>query len=163
IFMALQLTAPTSVTAEAPPVNREVWTRWAKVSYQFPGTARTSGTTLALTWHDGEGRYPPRATLGLPEQVKLPSAGSVLIGEQGTLLIPHGGGSKPKLFPEDRFAAYPFPELPDRNHHITWVDACRGTEQTTSPFAYAGPLTETVLLGTVAIRVPNETLTWNAA
>jgi hypothetical protein len=43
------------------------------------------------------------------------------------------------------------------------VDACRGAGATGSHFGYAGPLTETVLLGTVAIRVPGTKLEWDAA
>jgi predicted dehydrogenase len=162
VFMALGLTAPRSVQAEAAPTNGDSWTRWCKVRYVFPGTQRTSGETLSLTWYDGEGRFPPREALGLSENVKLTQAGSVLRGEKGTLLIPHVGKT-PKLLPEDQFADFQVELLPERNHHVTWVDACRGGAPTTSPFSYAAPLTETVLLGTVAIRVPNETLKWDAA
>ena len=46
---------------------------------------------------------------------------------------------------------------------MSWADACRGADHTTSHFDYAVPLTETVLLGTVAIRLPGETLLWDAA
>ncbi|MFO0825400.1 MAG: hypothetical protein U0792_20155 [Gemmataceae bacterium] len=49
------------------------------------------------------------------------------------------------------------------NHYTGWADACRGEGKTTSNFDYASPLTETVLLGTIAIRVPGETLKWDAA
>ena len=62
VFMALGLTAPTTVRAESSPLNREVWTsgRWS--SYEFPGTERTAGKTLQLTWYDGEGKFPPPRT-----------------------------------------------------------------------------------------------------
>jgi predicted dehydrogenase len=163
IFMALELTAPTTVRAEASAVNHEVWNGWSKVQFVFPRTPRTSGKTLALTWYDGEGRYPPREALGLPADFQLPEAGSVLLGERGTLILPHGLQGMPKLYPVDRFAAFKIQTMPARNHYTSWADACRGADRTTSPFSYAGPLTETVLLGTVAVRVPNETLAWNAA
>jgi predicted dehydrogenase len=162
VFLALQLTSPQTLRAETAPMSREVWPRWSKVHYVFPGTERTSGATLPLTWYDGEGRFPSRAALGLPDGYRLPQAGSVLLGEKGTLVIPHSSPA-PKLFPEDRFADYPYPKPAARNHHFTWVDACRGGAPSTSPFTYAGPLTETVLLGTVAMRVPMETLAWNTA
>jgi predicted dehydrogenase len=160
VFMALGLTAPLTVRAVAPPINREVWTRWSRVSYLFPGTERTAGKTVRLTWYDGEGHYPPQEVLGLPDGYKLPQSGSALLGEQGTLVIPHF--RTPKLFPEEKFADYRLPQLPKRDHYLSWADACRGEDKTTSPFAYAGPLSETVRLGTVAIRVPNTTLTWDA-
>ena len=47
------------------------------------------------------------------------------------------------------------------NHYQQWIDTIRGEDKTTSDFAYAGPLTETVLLGTVACRFPGETLEWD--
>ena len=65
VFMALELTAPTSIRAEAPPINREVWTKSATVHYEFPGTPRTAGETLRLTWHDGEGPFPAPRSAGL--------------------------------------------------------------------------------------------------
>jgi hypothetical protein len=32
-----------------------------------------------------------------------------------------------------------------------------------APFDYSGPLTETVLLGSIAVRFPQTTLAWDAA
>ena len=159
VFMAIDLTAPTTVRAEAPPINREVWTRHSMVEYEFPGTARTAGT-LKLTWYDGEGNKPPRERLGLPDGFELPGAGSLLIGEKGSLVIPHV--AMPQLLPAERFADYKLPDVGGRNHYVSWADACRGEGATTSHFDYSGPLTETVLLGTVAIRIPRETLHWDA-
>ena len=161
VFMALELTAPTTIKAEAPPMNREIWPKWATVAYQFPGTQYTAGSTINVTWYDGEGVFPPRDLLPVPTDTKLPGSGSVLIGEKGTLLIPHVAG--PKLFPSEKFANYGFPEVPQRDHYVSWADACRGADKTTSPFSYSGLLTEAVLLGTIAIRLPGETLQWNAA
>jgi hypothetical protein len=43
------------------------------------------------------------------------------------------------------------------------VDAILGTGQTQANFDYAGPLTEAVLLGSVATRFPKTTLEWDAA
>ncbi|OYV78595.1 MAG: hypothetical protein B7Z73_19550 [Planctomycetia bacterium 21-64-5] len=121
----------------------------------------TAGATLKLTWYEGDGQQPPRELLGVSDSFKLPGAGSVLKGEQGTLVIPHV--AMPQLLPAERFADYKFPEVGERNHYLSWADACRGEGTTTSHFDYAGPLTEAVLLGTVAIRVPHETLQWDAA
>jgi predicted dehydrogenase len=161
VFMALDLTAPTSFKADAPPINKESWTKWATIWYEFPGTKYTKGSSIKVTWYDGEGVTPPRELLGLSEKVKLPGAGSLLIGEKGSLLIPHV--ASPKLFPEEKFADYQFPELPARDHYVSWADACRGVDKTTSHFGYSGPLTEAVLLGTIGIRIPGETFQWNSA
>ncbi len=161
VFMALKLTAPTGIKAEASAMNREVWYKQSKVSYEFPGTALTSGNSIRVTWYDGEGHLPTTEASGLPESFKLPGSGSVLIGEKGSLVIPHVAA--PKLFPEDKFADFKIQMEPSRDHYVSWADACRGEGHTTSHFDYAVPLTETVLLGTIAIRSPGESLTWNAA
>lgn len=161
VFMALELTAPKSVRAEAPPINRETWTRSSIVRYEFPGTARTAGPTLPLTWYDGDGAKPPRDALDLPTGFALPPAGSVLIGEAGSLVVPHV--AMPQLLPAEKFADVKLPEVGGRDHYVSWADACRGEGTTTSAFEYSGPLTEAVLLGTVAIRVARETLQWDAA
>ncbi|MGE0605626.1 MAG: Gfo/Idh/MocA family protein [Pirellulales bacterium] len=160
VFMALKLTAPRTISAVAPLINREVWTKSSTVSYEFPGTEHTSGKTIAVTWYDGEGQFPPREKLGLPDNYALPGSGSVLVGELGSLVIPHV--AMPKLFPEEKFANFEIPVVPARDHYVSWADACRGEDQTTSHFDYSGPLSEAILLGTIAIRLPGQTLTWNA-
>jgi predicted dehydrogenase len=159
VFMALELTAPKTVRAEAPPINREVWTKSATVFYEFPGTSRTAAETLRLTWYEGEGAKPELDALGLPSDFELPRAGSVLLGEKGTLLVPHV--AMPKLLPADKFEKHKMPEPGERDHYVSWADACRGEGKTTSNFDYSGPLTEAVLLGTVAIRTAGEKLAWD--
>ncbi len=42
------------------------------------------------------------------------------------------------------------------------MDACLGGEKTESHFAQTGPMTEAILLGTVAIRVPEVKLEWDS-
>jgi hypothetical protein len=159
VFLALGLTAPATVRAEAPAINREVWTKRSTIHYEFPGTERTAGKTLTLHWYDGEGHFPPAEAHGLPKSYKLPGSGSVLVGEKGSLVVPHV--AMPKLFPEEKFADYKIEVIPAVNHYTSWADACRGDGKTTSSFAYAGPLTEAVLLGSIAIRVPGQTLRWD--
>lgn len=162
VFKSLELTAPVQLVADAPPIKPETWTDRATVRYTFPGTSRTAGDSIHVTWYDAEGAAPPREALdGVPDSFRLPGAGSVLVGEKGSLLIPHV--AMPKLFPEDAFPADQVPQVESVDHYVQWADACRGMDQTTSGFDYAGPLTEAVLLGTVAIRLPGETLQWDAA
>ncbi|KAA5547294.1 Gfo/Idh/MocA family oxidoreductase [Roseiconus nitratireducens] len=161
VFQALQLTAPIELVAEAPPLKPETWTDRATVRYRFPGTARTSGESIAVTWYDAVGVRPPHeVTEHLPGSFDLPSAGSLLIGEKGTLVIPHV--AMPHLFPSEGDGESPLPVVEGVDHYVQWADACRGLGTTTSSFDYSGPLSEAVLLGTVAIRFPGETLQWDA-
>jgi hypothetical protein len=90
----------------------------------------------------------------------LPGSGSAIIGTEGTLLVPHV--EMPRLAPTEKFASFEIPVHEARNHYTSWIDAIRGTDHTTSHFGYSAPLTETVLLGTIAIRHPDTLLTWNA-
>ncbi|QDS91866.1 Inositol 2-dehydrogenase [Roseimaritima multifibrata] len=160
VFKSLKLGSPKKLTAQAPGLFPETWTDWATVHYTFPGTEYTVGDDLSVTWYDGVGVRPPREKLaGIPEGYKLPGAGSVLIGEKGTLVIPHV--AMPKVFPEASFPADKVPVVEGVDHYTQWADACRGVGETTSHFDYAGPLTETVLLGTIGIRFPEQELEWN--
>ena len=160
VFMGLGLTAPISVEAEAPPINTEVWVPRAKVSYRFPGTEHTADTELPLTWYDGQRHRPKRAPLGVPSTYRLPGSGSALVGEGGTMVIPHW--DVPRLFPDEKFRDFEIPQLEDVNHYTGWVDACLDAGKTTSNFHYASPLTEAVLLGAVAIRFPGQPLEWDS-
>ena len=85
----------------------------------------------------------------------------MLIGTEGSLLIPHN--SLPHLLPEEKFRDVKRPVLVPRNHYHHFVDACLGGENTESHFAQTGPMTEAILLGTVAIRAPDQKLEWDSA
>ena len=160
VFTALKLAAPNRVQADAPEINRETWTKWAVVKYEFPKTEYTKGETLKVTWYDGDGITPPRDHLGdIPETFKLPGSGSAIVGEKGTLVVPHV--ALPKLFPEEKFPGE-VEKVAGVDHYVQWADACRGEGRATSHFDYAGNLTEAVMLGTIAIRVPGEELVWDA-
>jgi len=161
VFKSLKLTSPIKLRAEAPALLPESWTDRATVYYEFPGTEYTVGPTLRVTWYDAVGIFPPREKLGdVPANYPLPAAGSVLVGEQGSLLIPHV--AMPKIFPEEKFPTNEMPVIAGVDHYTQWADACRGVGETTSHFDYAAPLTETVLLGTIGIRFPKQELTWDA-
>ena len=47
-------------------------------------------------------------------------------------------------------------------HHQDWVDACKGGDPASSNFDYGGPLTEMVLLGTIAMRFRDDKLLWDS-
>lgn len=171
VFMAVGLTAPTAIEAEATPMNHEVWYTKSTVRWLFPGTPRTAGPTIRVTWYDGQGHKPALDALGLTEADlppgkdgapgALPGSGSVLVGTEASLVVPHVG--MPYYVPTARFAGVAIEPEPARDHYTSWIDAIRGTDRTTSHFGYAGPLTETVLLGTIAIRHPHVRLGWDAA
>jgi hypothetical protein len=91
----------------------------------------------------------------------LPDQGSIFLGEKGAILLPHV--AMPSLLPLKDFADAKIESAPDGNHYHLFVDACLGGAPTTCGFDYAGPLTETVLLGTLANRFPGDELRWQPA
>ena len=69
----------------------------------------------------------------------------------------------PKLYPVEKFKEFPISKSEDGDHYVDWVDACRRGDNTISDdFLYGGLLTETVQLGNIAIRYPNQTLEWDS-
>ena len=55
------------------------------------------------------------------------------------------------------------PRAPNQDNYKEWYDAVEGKiDQSESNFSLAGPMTETILLGVLAQRVPDTTLKWNA-
>ncbi len=82
----------------------------------------------------------------------------LFVGSKGMLIAEYG---KFKLYPGEKFADVKRPKLPKGLPHAQeWVKACKTGSPTGCHFGYSGPLTETVLLGTVAHRVGKK-LQWD--
>ena len=159
-YTALKLTSPTVVWVEGPGCTDDMHPAWEIIHYEFPGTEYTAGSMLPLTWYDGH-HLPDEALAPLGNGQHLPSNGSIFIGQKGSILLPHIGG--PQLLPREAFLGYKRPKLPPRDHYVQWVNACLGKDKTSAAFDFAGPLTETVLLGVLAARFPGKRLQWDAA
>ena len=160
IFTALGTMAPLSISAEAECVSDEVYPAWSILHYTFPGNAMTAGKEIRGTWMDGEKRPDVGLSPHLPKGLELPPSGSMVIGEEGTLIIPHVG--PPHLYPLEKFKDYPQPKFEPKDHYHEFVEAALGNGKAGANFDFAGPLAETVLLGNVANRYPGKTLEWNA-
>jgi predicted dehydrogenase len=160
VYWSLELDAPKRVWYEGPAPKAETFPKSETIYYEFAGTKHTAGSTVRVLWYDG-GLLPAAELAQLPAGAKLPTNGILLLGEKGVLLCEHGGA--PKLLPEDKFKDFEMPKLERRDHYLDWTNAIRGEGKTTSNFDYAGPLTETVLLGTIASRFPSEHLEWDSA
>jgi hypothetical protein len=90
--------------------------------------------------------------------------GVLFVGSEGMLIADYG---RLKLYPEDKFAGVRRPTFPPGPpkatiaHAQEWIEACKTGSPTGCHFDYSGPLTETVLLGTVAYRA-GQKLEWDA-
>ena len=160
VFGALDFKEPLSVISRGPKPFSRNFALISKVEYEFKGTPFTIGKP-EFTWYNGS--LSPKTLEGLPKSMKLPSQGSVFIGEKGTLVLPHIG--VPQVYQPD---GTPLAVLPAEekavNHFHEWIDAATGRKEATStPFSFSGPLTEAVLLGIVINRWPNKKFGWDAA
>ena len=159
VFESIGLTAPVSVRSEGPPPNQWNWALDGRVIYTFAGTDRTAAKTLPVTWYDGAS-MPAAEVLALIEGAEMPHAGSLFVGTEGVMLLPHF--DLPELFPKAKFQDFKLPKVNGLKHWEQFVEACRGEGKTTADFAYSGPLTEAILLGDIAARFPHTTLEWNS-
>ena len=167
VWKGLGLKPPKSVIAEvqkswieSPERRSDNWPQGQHITWIFPGNDKTDSEELPLEWYDGE-FYPPQEIRDLYAGKDYPAESSMLIGTDGALLIPHDG--IPVLLPEDKFINYPVPAFESGNHYHSFVVACLGGPKTESHFAQTGPMTEAILLGTVAIREPGKLLEWDTA
>jgi predicted dehydrogenase len=170
VWKGLGLTAPLSVRADvqdswaqSPARRSDTWPQTNHITWVFPGSARTVGPELTVEWYDGD-KYPPEEVQALARAdgfKTYPGEAAMVIGTEGAMLLPHTSGAR--LLPREKFAAYPRTAFEARNHYHHFVDACLGGERTESHFVQTGPMTEAILLGTVAVRVPGTTLNWDPA
>ena len=157
----LGLGLPRQVTSHGPAPVFGSWPVLSKVHYVFEGTRYTQGDTLDFWWYDGEERPPQQVVDAVGG--KLPSAGAVILGTDGAILLPHV--DMPSLYPEAKYAEFEMPEVTPRNHYHEYVDAVIAGPGTacSADFDYSALLTEVVLLGTLALHHPGETLAYDAA
>lgn len=160
VYTALKITgAGTDFSAEHSGMNDEVWPAQTTYHFTVPGTEYTAGKTLKYSWRDG-GLQPSIKGSHVPAGTALPRSGSLLVGEKGTLVIPHVG--EPKLYFDDPKESTEYEMADDRDHYHGWIDGCLSGKQPSDDFTYGGLLTETILLGNIAVRYPGEKLEWDA-
>ncbi len=155
IVWGLGLGAPVAAEAEGPPPHPESGPEWRIVRYAF------EKPDCRLTWYDG-GRRPPAE---LAPGAKLPSQGSLVVGEKGTMLLLHGNGHR--LLPEEQWKDVPEPPrtLPrpeGYSHHGDWIRAIKTGGRAGSDFGAAARLTEIPHVGNVAYRAGRR-IEWDSA
>lgn len=165
---ALKLGTPIAVEATATldgsqidnKPNWETFPIAAMITYEFP--ARDKLPPVKMTWYDG-GLMPPTPA-EMPAGKKLPGNGVLYVGDKGKMF--HGShGGMPELLPGSLMeAARAVPKTTVRSigHYEEWLAACKGGPTPVSHFQYAGPMTETVLLGVLALRAPGQRLEWDS-
>ncbi len=151
VFKALKLRHPSSIEGTCTEIGPEVYPRDFKVHYEFP--ARDGMPPVTVTWHDSGFTAPRPEDLEPGRRVMSP----LYIGEKGTLM-------DHLLIPDSKRKAYGEPPkvLPrSPGQYQEWIDACRGGAPAGSDFVrHSGLLTETPLLGNIAMRLGKK-LQWD--
>lgn len=156
-FWALGLVHPTSVRSLGPAVHPETTPPNQHVEWTFETGHAVVGAPLTLTWMDDSCRPERLRPLGLDDW----SSGVLFIGSEGWLIADYdrhvaGPASVAAKVNEVKPSIAPSP-----GHYVEWLDAIRNGGTPSCAFSYAGPLTETVLLGNVAYRAGRR-LRWDA-
>jgi len=157
-FWAFDLGAPTSVEATSSGITEETVADGAIYTYEFP--AKGGRGPLTMKWYSGKEEPPRPKALGRGRRF---DGGIYFVGDKGTIVC-GGWASSPRIVPETKMKAYKRPPkvIPRlRGHHKGWIDAIKSGEQVHGGFDYSGPMTETVLLGAVALRTGKK-LYWDS-
>ena len=175
--MALKLWDPIAVTAvqNSGIVDNEQYPSTSTLKFEFP--ARDGLAPTDFYWYDG-GNLPPEAIIKqLPEafqkrvadqkagKLRRNTSGAVVVGTEGTIFSPDDYGAKYDLIrggkvvtdfakPEQTLPRVPFEGNVDERQKWEFVKSITGEHEagTMSNFGYAGRLTETMLVGIVALR-----------
>ena len=166
VFRCLPILYPSSVECSVASIWQAMWDDTTNpdscppstiIHLSYPRTVGKSGE-IKVSWHDG-GLLPERPDELLPEEAFGNWDGGVLfIGSKGKLLA-DCYGANPRLLPTKLMKEVSLPKetlarVPE-GHYLQWVNACiagYGKAKTSSPFEFAGPFTESILIGNLAIR-----------
>ncbi|MHC4180795.1 MAG: gfo/Idh/MocA family oxidoreductase, partial [Planctomycetota bacterium] len=93
------------------------------------------------------------------QNVGMPREGILFVGDRGTIMAGFHG-QNPQLFAKGKSEALRLEasEGSRRGRHSTWFEAVKGGEPSPGSFLSAGPITDAVNLGTVALRAGKKVL-----
>tara|TARA_Y200000002_G_scaffold99650_1_gene80830 strand:- start:3285 stop:4733 length:1449 start_codon:yes stop_codon:yes gene_type:complete len=149
----------------SPDFNPESCPPSSFITINFDATSK-SKSPIVMTWSDGGIRPSHPSVIPANSDIggKNSANGVLIIGEKGVIStnINDSEPLMPKLYLNDGTTDFG-PEVekmtePEYGHQRKWVDACKAGFNSkehlalTSSFDYAGPMTETVLMGNLAIR-----------
>lgn len=184
--MALKLWDPIAVTAVKNPglFEGETFPGSSSLMFEFP--ERDGLAPCKFHWYDGGNlpgdeiisQLPASFQKRIDQQKKNPNrktSGAVVVGSKGLLFSPDDYGAKYYLLPEDKYKDFQKPEqtLPripfkgggDQRQKWEFVSTIKGEYEpgTMSNFGYAGRLTETILVGNLAMRAgEGQRIEWDA-
>ncbi len=149
-YQAVGLKNPNSVQAITSGHNKITYPGWSRIVFEFP--ANDWRGPVKLFWYDG-GQLPDASLLEGRENAKnkdVPKSGAVIVGTKGKLFSPDDYGKQYELFAGGEEKDVEVERSP--GHFKEFVRAIREGKPAMSNFPdYAGPLTEVILLGNLAV------------
>lgn len=165
-YYSLDLKAPTSVMAEVKiPSLPGTLPKAGVITWEFPARGKMPPVTMKY-YLGPEIQYPRPKDLEPGRKAPFMNSGSCLIGERGSIIAgSHSQGGR--IIPETAMKAAPTPpptayRCKAGNHLQNWTMACKGRDKAMSEFDYAGPLSEIIVLGDVALMHPGVKLLWDS-
>ena len=163
-YYSLDLRVPLSVRADVEiPAMPGSLPRAGVITYEFG--ARGKKPPVTMRYYLGPGidfPFPKH----LEEGRKAITSGSVMVGENASIMAgSHSQASR--IIPEVMMKETPRPpqeafRCKGKTHFENFTLACKGEDTAMSPFSYAGPLSEIIVLGDIALVHPGKTLKWDA-
>jgi predicted dehydrogenase len=153
IFASLKIESASSVELirDSGDATDDMFPSAAILRWDIP--ARGPLPPCKLFWYDG-GFYPDPALSDRPADWRYPDNGRILVGEKGKLNF--SADDQPPAFIGPAPAGFrpPPKSIPrcESDHFREWLAAAKGGRPAFSNFDHAGPLTEFVLLGNLAVR-----------
>jgi len=153
IYWALKLGHAATVQASSTKYTKDSFPLGEIITYGFP--ARGSMPPAKMVWYDG-GLMPARpALLESGRLMGDDGGGCLFVGQKGMIMC-STYGENPRIIPEKMMQDYKRPEktIP-RSPGIMeeWIAAIKTGKKSTTDFSYSGMLTETMLLGNIALRM----------
>ena len=177
VFKALTLAHPVAVQASSGAFNTGSPPNSEIILFEFPARdnlPKVAMPPVTITWYDG-GLLPPRPDeLADDEPMGGQDGGCIFYGTKGKIMC-GAYARNPTLLPTAEMEHFRPPEKSIRRismameggHEQDWIRACKETPENrveaSSNFSYAGPLSEMVLLGALAVRLQslNRKLYWD--
>jgi len=173
-FRVLQLGYPTEVECSVGQVFTRDWipeyipegcppSSTSRIKFD---ATKANASPITLNWYDGGIRPFHPELIPADETIGEGANGVMMIGDKGIMTCGVYGrdpkvyrkGEETRTMSKDYNSNNAYVDLPEYGHQVHWTDACKAGfgsmkhKALTSSFDYAGPMTETVLMGNLAIR-----------
>lgn len=171
-FWILKLGLPSAIKCEVSAPAGIAYPEWSIIEYMFPAS-QLCPNGVKMIWYDGK-KLPPQPANVNP-QFKLGDNGCLIVGSKLTAV----GGSHaaaptvialgkepygPAVKDAERQWREELKQTTGCNHYGQWVEACKANDPAMpgSNFEYSVPMTQSIILGCLALRFPGKELKWDA-